>query len=126
MKISLLGTGLLGSAIAQRLKLTKHIVTVWNRTRDGAGPLARIGMSIADTPARAVTKSDYIILTLSDADAIESVLFATENTEKLREKTVIQMGTIAPAESRAIAARMKELGGSYLEAPVLGSIPEVE
>ena len=127
MNISLLGTGLLGAAIAERLQhQTDFRVTIWNRNRDRAAIAARgnIGMSIANTAEKAIERSNITILTLSDAPAIESVLFTEEVMERMPGKIFIQMGTIAPEESRNIAAKIEEHEGKYLEAPVLGSIPE--
>lgn len=127
MNISLLGTGLLGAAIAERLQQqTDFRVTIWNRNRDRAAIAARgnIGMSIANTAEKAIERSNVTILTLSDAPAIESVLFTDEVMERMPGKIFIQMGTIAPDESRNIGAKIEEHEGKYLEAPVLGSVPE--
>jgi len=61
---------------------------------------------------------------LSDAAAISEALFA--QADALSGKTILQMGTIAPAESRDICERVNQAGAHYLESPVLGSIPQVK
>jgi 3-hydroxyisobutyrate dehydrogenase len=65
-----------------------------------------------------------VLLVLADAEVIRKTLLARPTLKELAGKTVIQMGTIAPAESRAIAERVKRAGGEYIEAPVLGSMTE--
>ncbi len=124
MKITLLGLGLMGRPIALRLVHCGHDVVAWNRSPEPLERAAEAGLSTEADLARAVEQSEVIILTLSDATAIESVLFDPALVPLLQGKTLLQMGTIAPNESRAIAKRVSEAGAEYLEAPVLGSIPE--
>jgi 3-hydroxyisobutyrate dehydrogenase-like beta-hydroxyacid dehydrogenase len=124
MKITLLGLGLMGQPTAQRLLHCGHEVVVWNRSSEPLERAAEAGLATEANLSRALALGEVIILTLSDATAIEAVLFDETVTPLLRGKTVLQMGTIAPNESRAIARRVAEAGGDYLEAPVLGSIPE--
>ncbi|MGV0025905.1 NAD(P)-dependent oxidoreductase [Phormidesmis priestleyi] len=120
MKIGFLGIGLMGLPMAQRLVDAGHLLTVYNRTAAKLEPLT--GGTIAHSPQEAIANSDCVILMLTDASAIQDTLFS--DASKLTEKTVIQMGTIAPLESQAIRDQVVAAGGDYLEAPVLGSIPE--
>ncbi|OGT91630.1 MAG: hydroxyacid dehydrogenase [Gammaproteobacteria bacterium RIFOXYA12_FULL_61_12] len=124
MRLALLGTGLLGAAIARRLKETGHDICVWNRDPSRSAPLAGEGIPVDGSAAGAMAGADFILLALSDLAAIEAVLFSAEAQWALPGKTLIQMGTIAPRESRALAARLEAAGARYLEAPVLGSVPE--
>jgi 3-hydroxyisobutyrate dehydrogenase len=127
MKIAVLGLGLMGSAIAVRLKQQGMDVTGWNRTPEKAESLAGQGVTAAASPAEAVADAQLVILVLSDAEAIAETLFSGEAApDSLQGQVVIQMGTIAPAESRGIAQRVAAAGGQYLECPVLGSLPEAE
>lgn len=116
----------MGNALARRLLSAGFAVTVYNRTQAKSAALAQYGADVAQTPAALAAGADVLILTLAEASAIEAILFAGGAVPMLRDKTVIQMGTITPDESRALLARLGESGGAYLEAPVLGSIPEVE
>lgn len=122
MKIALLGTGLLGSAVAKRLASQGHGVSVWNRSPHKAAALADAGIRIADSSVEAIAGAEAIVLLLADATAIGEVLASL----RLNGQILIQMGTIAPDESRALAAQTEHQGGRYLEAPVLGSLPEAE
>ncbi|MBK6406831.1 MAG: NAD(P)-dependent oxidoreductase [Holophagales bacterium] len=124
--VSLLGTGLLGTPIALRLASTGLEVTVWNRTVSKAEPLREAGLEVARTAAGALLASPVAILMLADAPAIREVLFAADALAALAGRTVVQMGTIGPDESRAFAAEVAAAGGEWVEAPVLGSIPQAD
>ena len=124
MKITLLGLGLMGQPIALRLVHCGHDLVAWNRSEEPLAKAAEAGLEVEADLARAVSRGELILLTLSDAAAIEAVLFDPAVMPLLAGRTVLQMGTIAPNESRAIARRLAEAQAEYLEAPVLGSIPE--
>lgn len=124
--VSFLGTGLLGAPMALRLASTGLEVTAWNRTAAKARALAEAGLSVAPTPAAALAASPVAILMLADAPAIQEVLFGAEARLALAGKTVVQMGTIGPDESRKLAAEVAAAGGEWVEAPVLGSIPQAD
>lgn len=126
MKVSLIGLGLMGLPMAQRLLASGLQVTVYNRTAEKVFPLQEVGVKVAETPQDAIAVSDCTILILSDANAIASTLFSDPVKSVLPGKAIIQMGTISPTQSKAISTEIIGLGGEYLEAPVLGSIPEVK
>lgn len=123
--IGLIGTGLMGGAMTTRLLAQGFAVQVFNRSADKAQALQAAGAQVAASPAELLHNVRSIILMLTDIKAIEAVLFSDEETQAaLHGRTIIQMGTIAPAESCALAAKIQQAGGEYLEAPVLGSIAE--
>ena len=124
--IALLGTGLLGRAIAERLQSVGHCVKVYNRTTAKALPLQDCGITVVTRPEQAMAQADCVVLMLADAAAIRAVLLTAASLAVLRGKTVIQMGTIAQEESLAIQAEVERAGGCYCEAPVLGSIAEAK
>jgi 3-hydroxyisobutyrate dehydrogenase-like beta-hydroxyacid dehydrogenase len=124
--VSVLGTGLLGAPIALRLASTGLDVTVWNRTAAKAEALGEAGLSVAPTAAAALGASPVAILMLADGPAIRQTLLAPEALGALEGKTVVQMGTIGPDESRAFAREVAAAGGEWVEAPVLGSIPQAD
>jgi len=119
-QVAVLGMGLMGRALAGRLAGEGYEVSVWNRT-PGAGV---DGARVADKASEAIARAETVILSLSDYDAIDAVLFAPETRPVLAGRCFLQMGTIAPSESRRLAEVITVAGGEYLEAPVLGSIPE--
>ena len=120
--VAWLGTGLMGASMAGRLLQQGHTVRVWNRTPEKAAPLAERGATVTATPEEAARQADLVITMLSDHPATRTVLEGLA----LHGKTVIQMATIAPEESRQLALLVQGRGGRYLEAPVLGSIPEAK
>lgn len=126
MTIGVLGTGLMGKPLAERLLQANHPVIAYNRTLSKAAPLESLGAKVAETPLEAIREAEVLILMLTNAQAIRDVILSQETTDHLQNRTVIQMGTIAPDESRAIQEAVEKQGGDYLEAPVLGSIPQAQ
>ncbi|ACB51830.1 putative 3-hydroxyacid dehydrogenase [Crocosphaera subtropica ATCC 51142] len=126
MNIAVFGIGLMGKPLAKRLLQANHSVIVYNRTISKAQELEPFGAKIAQTPLEAIQTADILILMLTDAKAIREVLLSPETADKLQNRTIIQMGTIAPNESRSIQKDVEKQGGQYLEAPVLGSIPQAK
>jgi len=123
MTAALFGTGLLGGAIAQRLLQYGQELWVWNRSPDRCQPLQALGAQQALRPLEAAQQAPWLITVLSDGPSTRELLLEQINGG-LRGRTVIQMGTIGPDESRELAEAVAQRGGRYLEAPVLGSKPE--
>lgn len=127
MDVSLIGTGLMGRPMAERLLAAGHRVTVFNRTREKALPLEEQGAKVAESAREALTASEATFLMLRDAAAILGLLFEDGGAlPDLSGRTVIQMSTISPDESIALARDVRQAGGDYLEAPVLGSTPQAK
>lgn len=126
MNIAVMGVGLMGRPMAERLKTTGRMVTVYNRTADKVADLPKAGIAVAASPDEALRAGDCVVLMLADAQAIREVLLEPAARQELRGRTVIQMGTIGPRESQEFQRAVQAAGGDYLEAPVLGSITEVK
>ena len=124
--VGFIGTGLMGLPMAERLLAAGFSVIAYNRTQAKLEPLSNTGAMIAQSPVEVLQQADCVLLMLADAAAIQAVLLAPGTQAVLSGRTIIQMGTIAPDESCAIAAAVEAVGGDYLEAPVLGSIPEAQ
>jgi 3-hydroxyisobutyrate dehydrogenase/2-hydroxy-3-oxopropionate reductase len=125
--IAVLGTGAMGSRIARRLLDAGHDVTVWNRTAERALPLVEAGASATSTPAEATRASEGVITMVADDAALRAV---TEGPEGVASgasagTTVIEMSTVGPAAIARLAERLPD-GARLLDAPVLGSLAEVE
>lgn len=125
MQVGFIGTGLMGAPMAARLVEVGHSVTAYNRTASKLEPLRGFGVAIATSSTQVIQSADVILLMLTNADAIQDLLL-TPTAAALSGRTLIQMGTIAPAESTSIYEQVQAAGGTYLEAPVLGSIPEAK
>ncbi|SBO44507.1 NAD(P)-dependent oxidoreductase [Cyanobium sp. NIES-981] len=123
LPIALLGTGLLGTAIGQRLLQQGLTLRVWNRHPERLQPLVALGAEACATAAEAVLPSRWVITALSDGGACRQVLLPADDL-RWQGQRVLQMGTIAPDASRQLAEALPQRGAAYLEAPVLGSRPE--
>lgn len=126
MKVAFLGTGLMGQPMAQRLLNANIQLIAYNRTPEKLEPLKAAGAEVATHSYQAISAADCVILMLSNAAAIYSVLLSDRSWRTVAGRSVIQMGTITPTESREIRDAVVAAGGEYLEAPVLGSIPEAK
>lgn len=125
MKVAFLGTGLMGLPMAQRLLDANIELIAYNRSLEKLAPLQAVGVEIAKHPYEAISACECVILMLTNAAAIHNILLSPSRAN-LAGRTVIQMGTITPTESKAIRDQVIAAGGDYLEAPVLGSIPEAQ
>ena len=126
-KVAFLGLGIMGSRMAANLCRAGFEVHAWNRTRARAEELAaEHGALVADTPAEAAAAAGVAITMVVDAPQVEEVLFGPDGAGGgLPEGGLaVDMSTIAPSASRAIAARLAERGIGFLDAPVTGSKPK--
>jgi 3-hydroxyisobutyrate dehydrogenase len=123
-RYGIIGLGLMGAPIAQRLLNANLPVTVYNRSPEKSQPLEALGATIALSPQDLLRQTDIIILMLTDAQAVREMVLA--DPAALAGKTIVQMSTIAPEESRELQTQIAAAAGQYLEAPVLGSIPEAK
>ena len=73
-KVALLGTGIMGAAMARNLIAAGTEVRAWNRSREKAEPLASDGAAVFEDPAEAASGADFLLTMLSDADVIEGVV----------------------------------------------------
>lgn len=126
MRVGILGTGLMGQPLALRLHAAGVPVIAYNRTHAKLAPLTEAGIEVAASSDRLLAEVDCGILMLSDTAAIRAAVLNEAAKPHLSHCTLIQMGTISPSQSRAILAEVQACGGEYLEAPVLGSIPQVK
>jgi 3-hydroxyisobutyrate dehydrogenase len=122
-EVGFLGLGLMGRPMAANLARAGVPLAVWNRTPAKADELARLGASVAGSAQEALRRCPTSVLMLSDEDAVEFVLArgSREFRANVSGRTIVQMGTISPRYSGALAADVGAAGGHYVEAPVSGS-----
>lgn len=118
--ISVLGLGLMGSALAESFLAAGHHVTVWNRTPAKAGPLVAKGATLAGTPAQAVEASSLVIVCLLDYPSVREVL----DTAPLKDRVIANLTTGRPAEARETAPWVAERGGDYLDGGIM-AVPQM-
>ncbi|MFQ5969690.1 MAG: NAD(P)-dependent oxidoreductase [Nitrososphaerales archaeon] len=121
-KVGIIGTGIMGKAVATRLLKSGYKLTVYNRTKEKAESLKSLGAIVADSPKQVAKDSDLIITVVKDATALESIAFGSEGiiSGNHVDLTVADMSTINPVASRAIAKRLKEHAITMLDIPVMG------
>jgi len=121
IQVALLGTGRMGLPMARRLCQAGHEVSVWNRTREKAEPLAADGARICDTAAQAVAQADITVSVLESGPIVRDVLFDQGTARAMKRGSLfIDMASIQPREARDHAQRLAELGIACLDAPVSG------
>jgi 3-hydroxyisobutyrate dehydrogenase len=109
----------MGAGMARQLVLHGHEVTVWNRSRDRAAPLAHDGATVADAPAEAVRGAEVVVVVLFDADSVVDVL--REAAPGMTDRTVVVQTSTVGLDVDRVAAEAGRLGVRLLDAPVLGT-----
>ncbi len=118
------GLGAMGGLMAERLMEKGHTVTGYNRTRARAQWLVEKGLRWADSPRAVAEAADAVFVMVTDSAALEAVaegpdgLLAGLSAGKL----LIDMSTVSPAVSRALAEKVRARGAAMLDAPVSGSV----
>jgi len=125
MRIGLIGTGLMGAPIVEKLLDADFDMRVYNRSASKLSKLIDKGAKKYTNIHELIKDSDIVISMLADFDAFNELVLNI-GLNQLNGKTFIQMSTIAPPESRELQVRIKKLDGEYFEAPVLGSIPQIK
>lgn len=125
--IAFLGLGLMGAPMARRLADAGVDLTVWNRSREKAAPFEGKAR-IAETPADTARGAELVCLCLTDAKAVEAVVFGPGGLVEVEGLTrVIDFSSIRPDTTRDIAARLKDAtGAGWIDAPVSGGVPGAE
>ncbi len=124
--VALLGTGILGKAMGERLLREGFPLRAWNRTPSKARSLEPLGAELGATPREACLGARAALVVVTDPPAQEEVLSGPEGgLEGLAPGALLlQVSTLSPGASREWAARAGERGLLFLEAPVLGSRKE--
>jgi len=127
-RLGIIGTGMLGSAVAKRLLNSGYKITVYNRTIKKAEPLAALGAVISQSPKDLAKSCELVITMLKDASAVKEVSFGKDGIiEGYHDGlTVADMSTISPQDSISIAKRFQENKIDMLEIPVMGGPPVAE
>ena len=119
-RVALLGTGRMGSAIAERLSAAGFQLTVWDRTRTRAEALA-IGQ-VAGTPAEAARTADVVVSSLTGPDAVRSTYLSPEGAlAGAVGQLFIDMSTAGPDSVAELASAIMPTGARLVDAPILGS-----
>ena len=118
--IAFLGTGLLGSGMAEAMLGRGNTLTVWNRSEAKARALEPLGAKVAPSPEDAVVAADYVHMALADDGVVDAVV--ARFAPRLRpEAVVIDHSTTSPAGAKERLVRAQKHGIRFLHAPVFMS-----
>ena len=118
--VSVIGTGNMGSALAEALLAAGLSVTVWNRTASKAERIVAKGAVLADSPAKAAVNSKNTIVCVTDQEAYLSIIHNEDVASALEGKCLIQLGVVTAAEALETAHWAQTHGIGYLEGSILG------
>ena len=126
-RVAVVGLGSMGARMARRLVDAGHEVVVWNRSRERADELVMAGATPAADPASAARDADAVLTMLADPQALRAVVAGTTGLAAgvTPDTTVIEMSTVGPGAIADLAAVLPP-ATTLLDAPVLGSLGEVE
>jgi len=121
--VGFVGLGVMGQPMAANLLRAGKQLVVWNRSIEKCDPLKALGASVASSVKEVFERTEIVIVMLFDQAAIDSVLRrgTPHFAAMIRGRTVVNMSSISPADSRALGFEIQTAGGRYLEAPVSGS-----
>ncbi|WP_018236645.1 NAD(P)-dependent oxidoreductase [Ensifer sp. BR816] len=122
-KISILGLGAMGAALAATLIRNGHDVTVWNRTASRSEPLASAGATVAASPAAAIAASDLTILCVVDYTAAHAVLADAEPV--LADRDLVNLTNGTPGDAKSLAAFLEAKGAAYLDGGIMAIPPMI-
>ncbi len=122
------GLGVMGGRMVDRLLGKGHSVTGTNRTKSKAQWLLDKGMKWADTPRGVAEAADIVFVMVTDSTALESIASGPDGLVAGLGpgKIVIDMSTVSPAASVALAAKVREKGADMVDSPVSGSVSTLE
>jgi len=124
MKIGFVGTGLMGKPMAEKLLENNFELNVYNRTYEKTFELQKKGAKVYKSADELVSKSEVVIFMLSDFTAVNNIISGF-NFNDYNQKLFIQMGTLSPKENILLQNLFESMNGRFVEAPVLGSIPQI-
>jgi len=124
VNVTVLGIGIMGSAMARNLVSAGLRTTIWDRSSTATAPLAGAGALVAASPAEAVRDAQVVVTMLPTADVVTSVIFDGGVAGALPAGAVwAQMGTIGLTETTGVSSRLGQLRPDvmFVDAPVSGS-----
>ena len=121
MRISILGTGRMGSALARAFLKQGYETTAWNRTKSKCEPLAELGAQIAPSVLDAVAAAEVVVVNVTDYVTSDRLLRPDDVTKALRGKLVVQVTSGSPRQAREMAAWAERNGIGYLDGAIMAT-----
>jgi 3-hydroxyisobutyrate dehydrogenase-like beta-hydroxyacid dehydrogenase len=126
--LGFIGLGVMGSQMVKRLLDKGHVVTGYNRTRSKAQWLVDRGMKWGETPRAVSATADVTLSMVTNTEALKSLSEGPDGflAGFSAGKVLIDMSTVSPSASRALASKVREKGADMVDAPVSGSVITLE
>ena len=126
--LGFVGLGHMGGNMASRLLAAGYQVCGEERNRENSGDLVEAGLVWCDTPREVADAAEVTFTSLPDDGVLETVAAGPDGilAGLAPGKTWVDMSTVTPTVSQQLAKRVEELGASMLDAPVSGSVPQVQ
>jgi 3-hydroxyisobutyrate dehydrogenase len=121
--LGFIGVGAMGLPMVRRLLAAGHSVTVWDHVPERLAVAERAGATAADNAASLARAAEIVFLCLTDAVAVETVIFGPKGLSSVPapQIIVVDFSSIPPDRTCSIAARLKAANGmSWIDAPVSG------
>ena len=119
--VAVLGTGIMGAAMARNLLKAGIEVRAWNRSREKAEPLEEDGATVADSPAEAAEGADFLLTMLADADTVAQVVDDGVLSALSDGGVWLQMSTVGIEGTGRLGELAAGSGVAFVDAPVLGT-----
>lgn len=129
LRVAVIGTGRMGTAMVGRLAGAGHHLTVHNRTRAKAEAVAaRHDAAVAPTPREAVREADVVLVSLADDAAVRAAYGGPDGLVAglAAGQVVADTSTVDPETLRGLEAAVVAAGAALLDTPVSGSVSTVE
>lgn len=113
--VTMIGLGLMGSALARAFIGAGHSVTVWNRSADKTEPFKALGADSAESFAQALQASPVIVVCIDNYDVTKRLLAEENAGQNLSNRIMVQLSSGSPKEALELDESIKGFGGEYID-----------
>ena len=124
--VAVIGVGVMGSAIAERLLESGNALTLYDRDSSKTDALAALGARLAPSAAAATLAAEIVVTSLNSAAIVAAAVFGPDGiaAAATADKLLVDMSSIEPVETRAMADRLRrETDMGWVDAPLSGGAP---
>src|ERR1700726_1375469 len=128
MKLGIVGLGRMGAAISRRLRQQGFEVTGWDQNAKANEALAADGLRIAGNARDVAAAAEIVISSITEDHGVRKIFTGPAGFLEgdVKGKLFIEMSTLQPMTGRELAPLVEARGARLIEAPVLGTIPQVQ
>ncbi len=125
-KVALIGAGVMGNAIGTRLLATDHELVVFDLDQAKVQALVELGARGAESASAATRDASVVVLSLNNAAIVERAVFGASGVAEsaASDTLIVDMSSIAPDATRALASRAAEQSLHWVDSPLSGGAPK--